>query len=744
VNGIARVPRAGMATGIGVVSAFALVAVVGIVNAVRDPKEPVLVEAVIALLFVAILVRLITLAALRPGQRASLVVLTAGIVLFASGSAFVQRREPQTLSQVELLFLGFYLCLAAFVLLDVRRTGSRSAAVWLEAVLLASATASATSFALLAALGGEEASTSALLALLYPACDVVLATIVVAQMGLRNRPFGVRGLLLLLGLLCFAAADSAFSADLARGSYASTAVMSIGWAAGLSLMAVSAGMPRGEVRVDGSSETPASLLVVSAAVAVLVLASPWAAVHHWSVELPALIAVAAACARLLMSLRETRSLMAAYRDSLRDDLTGLPNRRGLIAALDGDAELRGIVLLDLEAFQDINDSFGHRHGDLVLRTVADRLRDRLSAGDVVARVGGDAFVVAFRPADDGALEASSEGMHLLLAEPVRVDGLEVVLHAATGAAARRPGEPGDELLRRAHVALYRAKQSGRTALLYDPGDDERSRDHLRQAEALRRAIAGGQIVAWYQPQVDAATWEIVGVEALARWDDPDHGVQPPGAFLPTARRAGLMPALTDAVLRQAVHDARGWTAEGRDWHVAVNIAPPELLGGTVVPAVLDLMQESPGLPLVVEVTEESFLADPARAREAVAELDSHGVEVSVDDYGTGFSSLAYLRDLDVAELKVDRTFVAAMEHDDRRARLIVSSTVQMAHALGLRVVAEGVETASVAADLVAEGVDVVQGYHVAPPMPRAVLEAWVRDWEASHPASEDLRQPRPR
>ena len=251
-------------------------------------------------------------------------------------------------------------------------------------------------------------------------------------------------------------------------------------------------------------------------------------------------------------------------------------------------------------------------------------------------------------------------------------------------------------------------------------------------------------MAWYQPQVDAATWEIVGVEALARWDDPDHGVQTPGAFLPTARRAGLMPALTDAVLRQAVHDARGWTAEGRDWHVAVNIAPPELLGGTVVPAVLDLMQESPGLPLVVEVTEESFLADPARAREAVAELDSHGVEVSVDDYGTGFSSLAYLRDLDVAELKVDRTFVAAMEHDDRRARLIVSSTVQMAHALGLRVVAEGVETASVAADLVAEGVDVVQGYHVAPPMPRAVLEAWVRDWEASHPASEDLRQPRPR
>lgn len=728
-------PRAGLVTGAAVVGAFVLVCAVGALNAARDPDEPVLVLAAIALLFLAMLARLVVLAVLRPGQRASLVVLAVGYTLFVCGSAFVQTRAPKTLSPVELLFVGFYLCLTAFLLLDVRRTGPRSAAVWLEAVLLATATASFASFVLLAALGGQDAPTSQLLALVYPACDVVLAALVMAQMGLRNRPFAVRGLLMLIGLLLFALSDSAFSKNLAEGSYASTAVMSIGWAAGLALLSLGAGLPRGEVRVDGSSETPAALLVVSAAVAVLVLASPWAAVHHWAVEVPALIALGAACARLLMALRETRDLMTAYRDSLRDDLTGLPNRRGLVAALDGDPSLRGLVLLDLDAFQDINDSFGHHYGDLVLRTVADRLRDRQAPTDVVARIGGDAFVVVFPADSESALSSRSDELHHLLIEPIHVDGLEVVLHAATGAAARRPGEPGDGLLRRAHVALYRAKQSGQQGLLYDPDDDERSRDHLRAAEALRRAIAAGQLVAWYQPQVDAATWEIVGVEALVRWDDPERGVHPPGAFLPTARRAGLMPALTEVVLRQAVRDARAWTSQGRMWRVSVNIAPPELLGGAVVPAVLALVDEAPGLPLVVEVTEDSFLADPERAREAVAELDGHGVEVSVDDYGTGFSSLAYLRDLEVRELKVDRTFVAAMEVDDRRARLIVSSTVQMAHALGLRVVAEGVETASVAADLVAEGVDVVQGYHVAPPMPRAVLEAWVRDWEASHPTA---------
>jgi diguanylate cyclase (GGDEF)-like protein len=745
MNGSIRAPRTGLLTGAAVLAAAGLVAVVGVVNAVREPAPPILVGPAIGLLFLAILARLVVLAVLRPGQRASLSVLAAGIVLFTAASAFVQTREPQTISAVELLFLAFYVCVTAFLLLDVRRTGPRSAAVWLEAVLLASSTASAASFLLLAALGGDQPGPAQVLALVYPAFDVLLAALVVAQMGLRNRPFGVRGLLLVVALLMFAASDSAFSATLSQGRYLSSALMSIGWAGGLALLALGAGMPRGTVRVDGSGSTPAALLVAAAAVAVLVLASPDAAVHHWSVEIPALLALAAASARLILSLREAQALTTAYRGSLRDGLTGLPNRRGLVDALDGAAPAQGMVLLDLEAFQDINDSFGHANGDLVLRTVADRLRERLPAGDLVARVGGDAFAIAAAAGSDAALATRSGLVREMLAEPIRVDGLDVVLRSVTGAAARRPGEPGDELLRRAHVALYRAKRSGSDALIYDPDDDERSRDHLRHAEALRRAISAGEIVAWYQPQVDASTWEVVGVEALVRWDDPEQGVRPPGSFLPTARRAGLMPALTDTVLRQAVADARGWAAAGRSWRVAVNIAPPELLGGAVVPAAIALVDDgAAGLPLVVEVTEDSFLADPERARQAVAALDAHGIEVSVDDYGTGFSSLAYLRDLEVGELKIDRTFVAAMEVDDRRARLIVSSTVQMAHALGLRVVAEGVETAAVAADLVAEGVDVVQGYHVAPPMPRSVLEAWVRDWEATHPAAEPSRQPRSR
>jgi EAL domain-containing protein (putative c-di-GMP-specific phosphodiesterase class I) len=282
------------------------------------------------------------------------------------------------------------------------------------------------------------------------------------------------------------------------------------------------------------------------------------------------------------------------------------------------------------------------------------------------------------------------------------------------------------------VAMYEAKGSRSGALFYDAARDSFSRQRLRMAEELRRGIDEGQLVVWYQPQIDARTREVVALEALVRWDHPKDGLLPPIAFLPDARRSGLMLALTDVVMRSVVADARRWADQGLDLRVSMNCAPPELLGGALLPRLFDAIERADLAPdtLTIEVTEDSFVADPEHARQILYELREHNVQAAIDDYGTGFSSLAYLRDLPVHELKMDRSFISTLLSDPR-SRVIVDSTNQMAHAMGLRLVAEGVEDAEIAETLAGLGIDVLQGYHIGRPMPSVQIADWVQQWTAS-------------
>jgi EAL domain-containing protein (putative c-di-GMP-specific phosphodiesterase class I) len=294
-------------------------------------------------------------------------------------------------------------------------------------------------------------------------------------------------------------------------------------------------------------------------------------------------------------------------------------------------------------------------------------------------------------------------------------------------------DPADDsstdLLRRADVAMYQAKQARSGALLYDAHRDDFSRRKLQLADDLRRGIPNGQLVLWYQPQIDAATQQVKGVEALVRWKHPEHGLLSPIEFLPAARRAGLMLQVSQAVLELAIADMRRWTAKGIDLRVAINCAPPELLNGMFLPKLFQACDDGTIPPdrMVIEVTEDSFLAEPERARTILSAIRDHRLEVAIDDYGTGFSSLSYLRDLPVQELKMDRSFISALRTDPR-SRMIVASTLQMAQALGLRMVAEGVEDAATMAELVQMGVDLLQGYHLARPMPADELELWFARW----------------
>ena len=235
------------------------------------------------------------------------------------------------------------------------------------------------------------------------------------------------------------------------------------------------------------------------------------------------------------------------------------------------------------------------------------------------------------------------------------------------------------------------------------------------------------------------------MEALVRWQHPTEGLLGPMEFLPDARRAGLMPMLSEWVARQAVRDARAFAAGGWTFRVAMNCAPVELLGGQLLPHLFLALEEAglPGDRLLIEVTEDSFLSDPERARDALYELREHQVQVAIDDYGTGFSSLAYLRDLPVQELKMDRSFVATLLTDDR-TRLIVETTTNMAHAMGMRLVAAGVEDEATALALVDMGVDVLQGYHVARPMPLSEVDPGVRRWATQSPPTRGRVLPAPR
>ncbi|NAZ88288.1 putative bifunctional diguanylate cyclase/phosphodiesterase, partial [Kineococcus indalonis] len=416
-----------------------------------------------------------------------------------------------------------------------------------------------------------------------------------------------------------------------------------------------------------------------------------------------------------------------------DELTGLPEREALLAATGRALGARGagsgragahpgLLVVDLDRFHDLNDTLGHPTGDLLLRRVAQRLRELAPPGAVVARLGGDQFAVLV---PDGArAEDLAQRVVDRSALPVDVGGLRVLVPASVGVAlAPLHGTSAAALLRGADVALHRAKVARGRACTYDGEVRAGGVERVRLLGELGRALARGELFVQYQPQVDPATGAVVGAEALVRWRHPQLGTVAPDRFVPLAEESGLVHDLTVVVLERALADLAGWRASGCEATVSVNV-PARLLADADLPRLVARALAAHRVPapaLVLEITETGLVSDPARARAVVRELRALGCSVAVDDYGTGHSSLQHLTGLDVDELKVDRGFVTAMTSDHARA-VIVRSTVQMARDLGLRVVAEGVEDAGTQRALAAMGCHLVQGTHAgAPQGPGEVL-----------------------
>ena len=687
--------------------------------------------------FLLVLGRLL-LAATVSRRKAALLILSGGIALWAAGSVVLNASAQPDLTRFpapgEWLFLASYLAIAGYLILDEAHWQQSTPGAWLDAVVVCGGTTCMAGALLLTPLGSSAGNggVSLLLALLYPMIDTALALLVIGQVMLRVRPSGRKSLALCAGLLLFAVADLNFVTHLSVGTYEFNVLDGLAWAAGFALLAEAACLPRSTGARALPRRAGPGLMILAAFVATGILAAHPQTRLGTYLTVPAVLTLVAAGGRLVLALRDANGAAEAFALSRTDDLTLLPNRRSVYARLD-EAMLAagplGLMLLDLDGFKEVNDTLGHAAGDSVLQLVAHRVRQALPSSVMVGRLGGDEYAIVMNSQDPLLLLETANLVLDVVRQPTLVDGIELSTSASIGITARTAQDTkSTELLRRADVAMYQAKATRAGALIYDAHSDDFSRQRLRMAEELRRAITEGQLVMYYQPQLDAATMGVCGLEALVRWQHPQQGLLSPLAFLPAARRDGLMLGLSEAVTRLVIADLRRWRANGLNPRVSLNCAPPELLSGVFLPRLYEMLADArlAAECLVIEVTEDTFIAEPERARAVLTDMRAHRLQIAIDDYGTGFSSLSYLRDLPVQELKVDRSFVAAIT-TDQRTRMIVSSTFQLAKALGLRTVAEGVENAATAAEVIALGVDVLQGYHVARPMPFAEVEPWVRE-----------------
>jgi len=432
------------------------------------------------------------------------------------------------------------------------------------------------------------------------------------------------------------------------------------------------------------------------------------------------------------------------REARTDYLTGLANRRHFYDQLNDTIEVCrrqgtsfALLSIDLDRFKELNDTLGHYAGDQLLTQIGPRMQ--AVVGDAaVARLGGDEFGLIVR--DESAAAATAERIHRALARPFELDELTVSVQASVGIAVfPNDAQSTDGLLQRADIAMYQAKGERSRHSFYAPAADHSSRERLGLVGDLKRAVEQGGLVVHYQPQVDLRTNTVSGVEALVRWQHPERGLLGADAFVAIAEQSGVMRELTASVLEQALGQHRAWLDEGRELNLAVNVSATNLLDAAFLGDLKDRMERwrTPPGTLRLEITESVLIAEGSRVQRVIESLGDLGVLLSLDDFGTGYSPLSYLRELPVTEIKIDRSFVAAMM-GDRDTATIVAAVIGLARRLGIEVVAEGIETAGQLEMLRSFESPFAQGYLFSRPLPAQAVGRWLKEDALQHIAEEVL------
>ena len=423
-------------------------------------------------------------------------------------------------------------------------------------------------------------------------------------------------------------------------------------------------------------------------------------------------------------------------NALHDGLTGLPNRTLAFERL-GSAISAGrptaLLYIGVGNYRSILESCGADGLDLAMQQLSRRLQAILRPGDSLARMVADELLLMLENCDSDAAIAAADRVHQLLLAPMRVGTLDLVLDCSIGIAAYpTDGNYPDHLVRRAAIAMQDAAQQPGRLQLYQEGRDDA---HLRQVNLvrdLRHAAGNGELLLYYQPKLDLVTQRAHGAEALLRWNHPQYGMVSPGEFIPLAERTGSIQLLTGWVIEEAMRQIRQWNQRGWRIEVSLNISAEDLVNPELAERIGALLvaNDLAAEQLVLEITESAVMQDPARALEVLQHLHRRGVLLSVDDFGTGYSSLAQLKRMPVQELKIDQAFIRELGTQSEDA-VIVRSTIEMSHALGLRVVAEGIEQRTTLDLLAAWGCDIAQGYLIGKPLPAGAFEQWLQQWHGS-------------
>lgn len=668
----------------------------------------------------------------------------AGLVFNSLGDVYFDHvlgnmANPPYPSWADAAYLASYPLLYVGMMWLIRaRTPRMPVSTWLEGVVGALALASvAATFVLnpvVAPTQGNVAEVATNLA--YPTFDVLLLAVVAAGFALQGSRAGRAWLLLGIGVLLDGAADAIYLVQSANGTYTYGGWVNAAWPLSSALIAVAAWTstsPTSPAADDGDADGWRAQLLTGFFAVLIIGVLGLETLHRVPLVGHLLLtgAVLALLARLAVAGRERLQLAHSTREARTDDLTGLANRRGLYEAadhaLDEGHEL-ALVLLDVNRFKEINDTLGHNAGDELLCQLAARLTTSLAPRGVIARLGGDEFVVMLEGSDLTAALSAAESVQALLEEPFALEEFLVPIQASLGIALA-PEHAGTraELLRCADVAMYRAKARQTGIEIYQHTGDDHSRDQLRFVTELRHGLTHNQLVVHYQPKIALADNRVDGVEALVRWQHPRLGLLPPAQFVDVAEREGLMRLLTLAVLDQALAQQQQWRHAGHAIPVAVNISAANLLDTRLPEDIATTLHryDTPPRLLELEITESTLMRDPERALDILARISELGVTFSLDDYGTGYSSLAQLRRLPVRALKIDRSFIMHMTDNDDDAN-IVRSTIQMAQSLHLLTVAEGVETAAHLHALTQYGCDTAQGFYLSRPIPADALTEWLQ------------------
>ncbi len=701
-------------------------------------------------------------ALLVENDRLAWSVLGAGTVSWGVASVywslFLKHMEtPPYPSIADVFYLAFYpAAYIALMLLARRHLRTIGPSMWLDGLIGMSAVgAVGVAFVVPSVVADTGGSTAVVVTnLAYPLGDLLLIALVVGVFALTSWRPGRNWLLIGGGLMLLAIADSVYLYRVANGTFVEGALLDAIWPAGMVLLAVAAWQTAPRAATFRSQAWPV-LVVPSlfslASLGVLIYGN--AAEINLAALVLAAFTIVAALTSLALSYREARALSETRRQATTDELTGLANRRYLYERLS--AQLRRasaldkpltLLVADLDGFKELNDTLGHQAGDLLLRQVGPRVLDALRATDTLARLGGDEFAVILPGLDSEDSSAIVQRIQGLLDEPFTIRGLTIHMEASFGIASFPDhGTDVETLVQRADVAMYQAKNSRAGYEVYAAERDLHSRDRLGLLGDLRVAIETGQLRVHYQPKVDLATREVTGVEALVRWQHPRRGLLRPMEFIPFAEQTSLMRPLSLYVLDASLEQHRIWRSQGRYLKIAVNLSAPNVLDSRLPDDVRELLRKWDVAPdaLELEVTENVVMTDPERMIEVLLALREIGVGLSLDDFGTGTSSLAYLKRLPVDELKIDRSFVIGMEKSEADS-VIVRTTVELAQRLGLRVVAEGVETMVALEHLAQMGCEEAQGFYLQCPVPAEELTRWLTDWsfaDLGDAPREDEHQP---